>query len=228
MVEVHFDLVDPTDSVHPDVGGIWDRSAEIELFGRPARAPGLSDHLVLAVMQLVKHHWTPRILADIGHIASLRGHEVDWEGMLTRAEAWGMRVPVGSTIHMVGSLLGVEFPPRVKPLIEPQGYWQRVQWHVARQAVEEYLTPAWKANAIRMAPFIVVDRIGDAARWHWRKRKAGAPSAPQDQYETYRWVRRVTAAASSFLSLVVILLKSAAAMSVLRIGNIVQPGSTRG
>jgi len=165
IIEVHFDLAELIDSsVRPDVPSIWARSSEITfLGGRSVRAPELTDHLLLAMIQLPHHHWAPRLVADFGAIMSRCGDMIDWEGLVPRAEAWGMRALLGSTLHVLSSLLRVDLPQELRSRLKPD-YFRRMQWHVARLAVEENLSYGRHLAIFRIASVLMVDQPSDVVR----------------------------------------------------------------
>ncbi len=169
-IEVHFDLIDRYDStIRPDVASVWDRSLEFNILGHSVRAPELSDHLLLAMIQLANHSWPPRLLADIAALASRWSQVIDWESLVARAEAWRMRALMGSTLHIMTSMLQVHLPASVRSYVEPESYLRRVQWHIARQAATEHLSYRPSAKIFRIASVFMVDQLSAVTRLSTRR-----------------------------------------------------------
>lgn len=156
MVEVHFDLFDPERSYFPDLNGIWRRSVRSETF-RSCLVPELTDHLLLVAMQLPHHHWSPRLIVDIGRLVYHRAEQIDWAAVAERARAWGMRSVSGAGLYVAASLLDVPLPADAEALALPRNFAQRVQWNIAAQASREQFT----RPVSRLAPLaacLFVDR----------------------------------------------------------------------
>jgi hypothetical protein len=158
-VEVHFDLADYGHPYAPDVLGVWDRAIDVEIRGLVVRAPELTDHLLLTIMQLPHHHFGPRLMLDIACIVHAHGAEVNWEHLIERANAWEMRALVGSALYVLGSLLQVPLPARVSAFAEPAGYVRGVQWRIARRAFLDHLSRSPGGKTADVAPFVMVDRV---------------------------------------------------------------------
>ncbi len=207
VVELHFDLVDPVRSYVPDVAAIWDRSVVVDMFGHAARVPELSDHLLLTMMQLPHHHWTPRLLADIAQLVSRWGNTIDWTSLVARANAWGMRALVGSTLYTVASVLHVTLPEQARNCIVPETYFRRVQWHIARQAAaEQFVQPSPKFW--RLAQYLVLDRFGDVP-WLVVRRAFRADGTDRVGRSPSSILRRLLLGALGLAPLLAVLVKSA-------------------
>jgi hypothetical protein len=157
MVEVHFDLFDPQRSYFPDVQAIWQRSAQSEVF-HSCLVPELTDHLLLVAMQLPQHHWSPRLVVDIGRMVFYRAEQIDWEALAVRARAWGMRSVCGAALHLVASLLDVTLPAAAQAFAQPENYSQRVQWNAAARASADQFSRSYSRLA-PLAACLVVDRV---------------------------------------------------------------------
>ncbi len=100
----------------------------------------------------------PKLL-DIAYIVHTHGTAISWELLIQRADAWEMRALVGSALYNVASFFQVTLPPAARLFAEPKGYVQRVQWRIARQAILDQLSPLAASKIVRVAPFLVVDRL---------------------------------------------------------------------
>ena len=157
VIEVHFDIVDRERRYVPDLPGVWDRATIIDILGHPVYTPSVTDHLLLTIMQLPHHHWAPRLLVDIGHVAARWRETIEWTEFIRRARAWGMRVLAGSTLRAAESLLHVALPPIVARFAEPEGYIQKLQWRLVDGALSEQLRLG-PTRLNRATPFLVADR----------------------------------------------------------------------
>jgi len=206
-IEVHFDLVDRTDyTMRPDIIGIWQRSTEVEIMGNTLRVPDLMDHFLVLLMQLPRHNWAPRLLADTGALVSRWGDAIDWTTLMSRAETWGIEALLGSALHVVNSELRVDLPKHVRDWIKPKSYFRRIQWHIARETFVENLAYRRRIKAGRLATVFMPDRISDVARLG-----RGAFSPPRNGKREGAFSNRihsVLGALSSLPSLIEILLKS--------------------
>lgn len=212
VVELHFDLVDHTYSpVRPDIHGIWDRSAKVDAFGRCVYVPELCDHLLLLMIQILKHNWPPRLLADFAELCTRWGDSIDWEHLVTRGEIWGMKTLVRATLCVASSMLRIHLPRAVQNLIEAESYFRRVQWHVVQRVVAEQLDERPNRGILRMAPICALDRFDQMFRMslrnvisvdgaHWTRHFSGIG-------------RGLLSGASSLPSLLGILIRSAGRMN---------------
>ncbi len=213
-IEVHFDLVDRSDaSVRPDAASIWNRAMEVNILGHIVRTPEPSDHLLLTIIQLASHNWTPRLLADIGALVSRWGDMFDWEGLMARVQTWRMEALWGSTLHIVDSMLHVTLPQQVRDYVRPESYFRRVQCRVARQAFQEHLSYRPNERIFRIASVLMVDHLSEVAPL-WRRRTF--PTTRDDQRGPVGppALRRLKAGVFAMPSLVGILFKSAVPMSL--------------
>jgi hypothetical protein len=157
LIELHFDLIDRERRYLPDIPSIWDRAVSIEILGRTMCTPCVTDHLLLTIMQLPHHHWSPRLLGDIGHVTTRWRDAIDWTEFVGRARAWGMRVLAGATLHAAASLLHVALPPVVTEFAKPGDYIQRLQWRLVQEALSEQLRLKPPRLSL-VTPFMVADR----------------------------------------------------------------------
>ncbi len=157
MVEVHFDLFDPQRAYFPDLEAIWRRSVHSEVF-RSCLVPELTDHMLLVAMQLPQHHWSPRLVVDIGRMVFHRRDQIDWEALAVRARAWGMRSVCGAALYLAASLLDVPLPAAARAFAQPDNYTQRVQWNLAaRASADQFARPY--SRVAPLAACLVVDRV---------------------------------------------------------------------
>ncbi|MDR7427870.1 MAG: nucleotidyltransferase family protein [Armatimonadota bacterium] len=157
MVEVHFDLFDLQRSYFPDLRAIWQRSASSDVF-HSCLVPELTDHLLLVAMQLPQHHWSPRLVVDIGRMVFHRPDQIDWDALAARARAWGMRSVCGAALYLVEALLDVPLPAAVRTFARPENYLQRVQWSMAARASTDQFARPYSRIA-PLAACLVVDRV---------------------------------------------------------------------
>ena len=158
-VELHFDFIDTSSPYIPDAASIWSRSINLQILGRVVRCPELTDHLLLTIMQLPHHHWSPRLLVDIGHIVHASDTTINWEQFIQRAVAWQMRALAGSALYCAASLLQVRLPKEAGAFADPEGYVERIQWRIARQAALDHLAPCDTRTVGPLAPFLLVDHF---------------------------------------------------------------------
>ncbi len=174
-IEVHFDLIERGGSSFcPDLASIWAGSTEVRLLGHIVRAPELSDHLLLVMMQLPHHDWALRLLADVAHVVFRWGGVIDWKSLVERAESWRMRFLVGSTLYVSTALLNVALPPHVGSLFRPESYFRRVQWHIAKEVAMQHLAYKPRPEIFRIAAIFMTDRPKEVGRlWQQALRSIG-------------------------------------------------------
>ncbi len=161
IVELHFGLIDRPCRYVPDLEGIWRRAKGIDILDRQLQTADVTDHLLLTIMQLPHHHWSPRLLVDVGHLAVRQAHAIDWAEIRPRARAWGMRVLAASVLHAAASLLRFTLPPKFASCAKPENYVQRVQWRLVRDALSARL--GLGAPSLGRAPrFLILDQPGAA------------------------------------------------------------------
>jgi hypothetical protein len=160
-VEVHFDLGDSDRSYTPDVAGLWDRSLALNLYGRVVTTLSLTDHLLVAMMQLPHHHWNLRLVTEIGTVVDRWGDAIDWDVLIKRAREWGMRALAGSTLHAVAWFFRITLPKTLTEFAEPESYFRRIQWQIVRHAVLEQFESS-RLDTGRLASLLLPDRFSDA------------------------------------------------------------------
>jgi len=196
VLEIHFDVSDRPRPYKPDVAGIWGRSVVTTIFDVPARVPELSDHLLLTIMQLPHHHWAMRLVVDLWQVALRWGERIDWQAFLERAGAWHMSVLTKSTLHMLATMFDVPIAPEAMARAHPMGYFERVQWQLARRAIAEQLEHPYRPKVTMIAPFLLVDQV-KGVPVILMKRSLGAGSVPEQSGVTK--VAKRTAAAVAAL-----------------------------
>lgn len=158
VLEIHFDIFDRNRAYVPDVQGIWSRSRAATVYGLSVHVPSISDHLLLAIMQLPHHHWSMRIVLDIWQLAVRWASEVDWKVFFDTARAWQISALAKSTFYALGSLFGIPLPPEVLAMSRPNGYFERAQWQVSAFVIGEQLQYPFRPRLTWIAPFLIVDR----------------------------------------------------------------------
>jgi hypothetical protein len=160
VVELHFGVGDLFRPYSSRIDGIWDRSVVMEMGGYAMSVPSITDHLLLVMMQLPHHHWSPRLLADISRVVYRWKNSVDWPGFVLRTREWEMAALVGSTLSAIWSVLGVLPVKDLTDLSRPKGYFRRAQWNIVERAVVEQLSSRY-SEVSRLASYVVVDRLVD-------------------------------------------------------------------
>lgn len=183
VLEVHFDISDRPRACKPDTAGIWDRSRITTIFDVPMRVPELSDQLLLTIMQLPHHHWEMRLVVDVWQVVLRWGDVIDWRVFLERAGAWQMSVLTRSTLHALGTMFGVPVAPQAMSVSKPSGYFERVQWRVARCAIAEQLEYPFRPKVTWAAPFLMADRAREVSAMLIR-RSLGAGGSPEESMVT--------------------------------------------
>ena len=207
IVELHFDVGDRERAIAPDVAGIWRRSRMVPVAGYAVRAPDLTDHLLLTIMQLPHHGWSLRLLTDAGWVVSRRREQVEWDELAHRARAWGMWALTASTLYTLDVMFGVSLPEPLRSAVRPHNYFRRAQWHLVMDTVAARLAPEADPGGARMAPFLLLDRIEDIAALVAR-RVALAPRPPVPHAAAPPRARRVMERARSLPALARLLVRS--------------------
>lgn len=207
LVEVHFDMLDRERGYVPDIERIWKRAIEINLSGYVVRAPALTDHLLLTMMQLPHHAWETRLLVDIRQLVYRWRRGIEWEQLMVRARAWGMWALVASTLCAVSATFNFALPEVVREHAKPVNYLQRIQWNLVKEMVSGQLYARSGLPLFRITPFLVSDRPETIlSLLRTRTMPAGGPAVAA-RLGT-RWVERVKLGTSSLPSLLRVLVKS--------------------
>lgn len=151
--------------------------------------PEWTDHLLLVVMQLPHHHWSPRLAVDIGRIVFHRVDQIDWDALAIRARAWGMRSVSGAALYLAASLLDVPLPATAQAFAQPENYVQRVQWNMAKQALADQFTRPYSRVA-PLAAYLLVDRIDKIPKLVFRRVMRG-PGMNNGQDTVLNVARRI-------------------------------------
>jgi hypothetical protein len=207
VVEMHFDLADRGRSYTPDVAGLWDRSMCLNLRGHATRTLSLSDHLLVAMIQLPHHHWHLRLLAEMGAMVDRWQEVIDWDALIERANEWGMRALAGSALHVVGSLFRVALPERITGFAQPENYFRRVQWQLVQHAVLDQIAVS-RPKTGQLASLLLLDRFSDVISLVGRK--ASLADHADEHPQTVSAGFRHLAAATSNLPLLLRLAAEAA------------------
>lgn len=161
VVELHFDLGDREMAIAPDVAGVWRRSGLVDLTRCAVRAPGITDHLLLTIMQLPHHAWRLRLLIDVGLMISRWPAYIDWDDLAGRARAWRMWALTASTLSALDSMFGVAVPDAVLRAARPENYARRTQWRLVTETVAARLAGDTDARVCRLARLLLLDRVQD-------------------------------------------------------------------
>lgn len=199
VVEVHFALSDRPRPYRPDVAGIWERSEATEAFGAPARVPALQDHLLLALMQIPHHHWAMRLLVDVWQVTLRWERAIPWPEFLARARTWQMDALTRSTFHALGTMFEAPIPSDLMARSQPRGYFERVQWQIARGAMAEQLELPFRPRMTWIAPFVMVDHARDVPPILMRRSVGADGPVGEDQLHTA--ARRTTATVAALPAL---------------------------
>jgi len=199
FLEVHFDISDRPRTYRPDIAGIWDRSLVTTIFDVPMRVPELADQLLLTIMQLPHHHWEMRLVVDVWQVLLRWRDWIDWPVFLERAGAWQMRVLTKSTLHALGTMYGVPVAPEAISTSHPTGYFERVQWRVARSAIVEQLEYPFRPRVTLVAPFLMIDQAKGLPAL-LMKRSLGVGGSPEESTVT-KATRRTAATVAALPAL---------------------------
>lgn len=180
-IELHSGLADVWSPYVPDVAGIWSRSFDLEILGHVVRCPALTDHLLLTIMQLAHHHWSPRLLVDIGYVVHSRERAINWEQLIQQAVVWQMRALAGSALYCIASLLQVRLPKEAEAFADPDAYVRRIQWRIARQATLDHLAACDTRTVGPLAPFLLVDHFRSI--WPTVQQGVLRKSKQEDQFD---------------------------------------------
>jgi len=192
----------PTDRTSPGSGADqW-----TTIFDVPARVPELSDHFLLTIMQLPHHHWAMRLVVDLWQIALRWGEGIDWQAFFERAGAWHMSVLTKSTLHMLATMFDVPIAPEAMARAHPMGYFERVQWQLARRAIAEQLEHPYRPKVTLIAPFLMVDQVKGVPAI-LMKRSLGAGSVPEQNGVT-KVAKRTAAAVAALPAIAKVFLES--------------------
>ncbi len=110
VVDVHWRLLPGFYSFEKDESALWSRSVTASLEGVLVRTLGQEDMFLFLCAHGAKHGWDQlSLLCDLAEMIRVAG-ELDWEGVLARAEGAGKRRMVVVALALVREVLGVMVP----------------------------------------------------------------------------------------------------------------------
>jgi putative nucleotidyltransferase-like protein len=126
-VELHWGIADPRDPVFIDLGGLWQRTREVRVFGKTARVLSSEDLLLHVCFHAsVSHQFDEKGLRpffDVQAITDRLGESLDWNLVAARAREWGIERATFLMLELA-SQHGVESIPahvlaRLRPKVVP-------------------------------------------------------------------------------------------------------------
>jgi len=99
---------------------LWERREMVDVFGHEVPSLSIADHLLAHCLQTTHDRYQNRLsLAKLADIAGLlrRGNDIDWDRLLTTAEATGMARRLLIALGAASDLSDCTLPPRVASLL---------------------------------------------------------------------------------------------------------------
>ena len=121
LIEVHWDLMDPDDSVQVDIDALWDRSGSQDDAGKNVRALSPEDLLLHLSVHLANHTFFLglRGLYDLAMTIDVFMKVIDWDRLYDLAVAWNAVRALYVNLQLASDLLDVEvmgeYLERIKP-----------------------------------------------------------------------------------------------------------------
>lgn len=94
-----------------DADGLWARSVEGTLLGRPTRLLSWDDTLIHLAIHRSRSPLRLRWVCDIAELIRRHGPELDWDAIASRTERVGARTSTWVVLSMAQRFLGAEPPP---------------------------------------------------------------------------------------------------------------------
>ena len=112
-VDVHWDFVVPSASLHLDTDKLWDRLEPISVNRRQLKTVSVEDLLLILCLHGFTHFWER--LVWIGDIAALidSQEKIDWPRVIENADRMGSRPILSLGLYLASDLLGAPVPPEV-------------------------------------------------------------------------------------------------------------------
>lgn len=129
VVEIHWNIVSPTEPVSLDAAGLWSRSQPAKMAGVDVLALAPEDLLLDLCWHATVVHGLEIGLRPFCDIALAIGRfrsRIDWAQVEERAREWGASRSVGLTLHLARSMLGAGVPDDVLQWLVPGGIDQRI------------------------------------------------------------------------------------------------------
>jgi Uncharacterised nucleotidyltransferase len=124
-IEIHWTIASPTEPIHIDVNGLWERAQAARIADVDVNALAPEDLLLhLCVHTSLTHQLELGLRAcwDILEVARHFGEAIDWEHVRQRASEWRVEKYVYMTLRLAAELLGASIPDRVLTTLEPTGF----------------------------------------------------------------------------------------------------------
>lgn len=141
-VDVHAAFARWPFGIRCDTRALFDRAVEVEVAGH--RIPALCPDDLLAVLAIhgMMHCWWPlRLVSDIDAVADL---VADWQDVIARAEAAGMRRVLWTALLLAKNLLGTALPADVAARASEDADAMRIaRWAAARMFVFDAPKASW-------------------------------------------------------------------------------------
>jgi hypothetical protein len=141
LIEIHWEFAEPFFSFAFDLDQIWARSETVEIRGNPVPTLSLEDSLLVLCAHGSKHFWGRLSwICDVAWTVS-GSREPDWDLLIERATALGLRRILWLGLLLANNLLGAKLPNKVMRQIraEPRidGLAQQIRRGLFRTAEEE-------------------------------------------------------------------------------------------
>jgi len=134
-IEVKFDPLELGLQMH-DIAGVWERALVATTpAGAPVLRPSREDELLMLCVHLNRHGYQRLLwLADIAHLVSQQGPQIDWNLFAVRARTEGVEASVHHTLRLAKLLLDAPVPAvvleRTAPSLVRKRVW-RSTWPLA-------------------------------------------------------------------------------------------------
>jgi hypothetical protein len=123
-IELHWTLSPPEARAEVDLDGVWRRAQPVTIADAPALGLSAEDLLLHLCIHVAGHRLQAglRALCDLAATSQRYAHQIDWQALISRAQAWHASRSAFLMLKLSKDLLGAPVPPQVLASLQPDDY----------------------------------------------------------------------------------------------------------
>lgn len=136
MIEVHWNLMDPTDTITVDIDALWERALTVDGSAGMRRELSPEDLFLYLAVHLANHTFSLglRGLYDMAAVMHVFGDRIDWSQLLKTAFRWNATRALQVNLRLLEELLHVPLPEDVFGKFGDPGF-EESYYEVCRELV---------------------------------------------------------------------------------------------
>ncbi|NTV09127.1 MAG: nucleotidyltransferase family protein [Chlorobium limicola] len=124
VVEVHWDLMDPEDTITVDIDALWDRSRPMNEELPSIRELSAEDLLLYLSVHLANHTFCMglRGIYDLAETLKIFGNRIDWDALLALSRRWKASRALYINLRMLNEILAIALPMGTVERLKPEDF----------------------------------------------------------------------------------------------------------